>query len=87
MDAYAITDAIVVTPRKIRGSASLLVEGGRVAGFGLGAPHELRVGSGAFVYPALMDPERLAAMIARPQLGSEAGLFGAAAMAIRICSA
>jgi fructokinase len=37
--------------------------------------------------PALMDPERLAAMIARPQLGSEAGLFGAAAMAIRICSA
>jgi fructokinase len=37
--------------------------------------------------PALMDPMRLAALITRPRLGSEAGLFGAAALAIRICSA
>ncbi len=55
MDAYAFTDAIVVTPRKIRGSASLLVEGGRVAGFGLGARREVRIGSGAYVYPALVN--------------------------------
>ena len=53
--AYAFTDAIVVTPRKIRGSASLLVEGGRVAGFGLGASREVPIGPGAYVYPALVN--------------------------------
>jgi len=55
LDAYAFTDATVVTPRKIRGSASLLVEGGRVTGFGLGARREVRVGAEAFVYPALIN--------------------------------
>ncbi len=55
MDGYAFTDAVVVTPRKIRGSASLLVEGGKVAGFGLGAKRELRIGSGSYVYPALVN--------------------------------
>jgi fructokinase len=36
--------------------------------------------------PALADPARLAGFIARPQLGAEAGLFGAAALALRYCS-
>jgi hypothetical protein len=36
--------------------------------------------------PALADPARLAGFIARPQLGAEAGLFGAAALALRCCS-
>lgn len=35
---------------------------------------------------ALCDPERLALYIARPLLGHEAGLFGAAALALRCCS-
>ncbi len=55
MDAFAFTDAIVVTPRKIRAGASLLVEGGKVTGFGLGARREVRIGSGAYVYPALVN--------------------------------
>lgn len=55
MDAYAFTDAVVVTPRKIRADASLLVEGGKVAGFGLGARHEVRIGPGVYVYPALVN--------------------------------
>jgi 5-methylthioadenosine/S-adenosylhomocysteine deaminase len=55
LDAYAFTDAIVVTPRKIRGDASLLVEGGKVTGFGLGARREVPIGPGAFVYPALIN--------------------------------
>jgi fructokinase len=33
--------------------------------------------------PALDDPTRLAAFVARPELGSEAGLIGAAALALR----
>lgn len=55
MQTYAFTDAVAVTPRKIRSAASLLVEEGRIAGFGLGASCELRVGSDAFVYPALIN--------------------------------
>jgi 5-methylthioadenosine/S-adenosylhomocysteine deaminase len=55
LDAYAFTDAIVVTPRKIRSSATLLVEGGHIAGFGLPVPREVRVGSEAFVYPGLIN--------------------------------
>jgi 5-methylthioadenosine/S-adenosylhomocysteine deaminase len=55
LDAYAFVDAIVVTPRKIRGAASLLVEGGKVSGFGLAARRELRVGPSSFVYPALVN--------------------------------
>jgi fructokinase len=36
--------------------------------------------------PALDDDARLAGFIARPLLGSEAGLYGSAALAIRACS-
>jgi fructokinase len=35
--------------------------------------------------PALDDPERLADFVARPELGPDAGLFGAAALALRFC--
>ena len=55
MNGYAFTDAIVVTPRKIRGDATLLVEGGCVIGFGLGSNCELRIGSESYVYPALIN--------------------------------
>jgi len=55
LDSYAFTAADVVTPRKIRASASLLVESGRVTGFGLGARREVRIGSGSFVYPGLVN--------------------------------
>jgi 5-methylthioadenosine/S-adenosylhomocysteine deaminase len=55
LNGYAFVDANVVTPRKIRGSATLLVEGGCVAGFGLSSKRELRVGSASFVYPALVN--------------------------------
>ena len=75
MDAYAITDAIVVTPRKIRGSASLLVEGGRVTGFGLGARHEIRVGSDAFVYPALINSHDHLRGNYLPRVGPPKGTF------------
>jgi fructokinase len=37
--------------------------------------------------PQLRDPARLAGFIARPLLGSEAGLLGAAALALRFCAA
>jgi fructokinase len=36
--------------------------------------------------PALTDPERLGGLVARPLLGPDAGLFGAAALAIRFCA-
>jgi 5-methylthioadenosine/S-adenosylhomocysteine deaminase len=75
LDAYAITDAVVVTPRKIRGSASLLVEGGRVAGFGLGAKREVRVGSGSFVYPALINSHDHLRGNYLPRVGPAAGAF------------
>jgi 5-methylthioadenosine/S-adenosylhomocysteine deaminase len=55
LDPYAFTDATVVTPRKIRGNASLLIEEGHVTGFGLGARREVKVGSEAYVYPALIN--------------------------------
>jgi 5-methylthioadenosine/S-adenosylhomocysteine deaminase len=55
VDAFALTKATVVTPRKIRSSASLLVEGGKVAGFGLAARREIAVGPESFVYPALVN--------------------------------
>lgn len=35
--------------------------------------------------PQLKDADRLSAFVARPLLGSEAGLFGAAAIALRYC--
>jgi fructokinase len=35
--------------------------------------------------PVLADPSRLAGFVARPQLGAEAGLIGAAALALRYC--
>lgn len=53
--AYALTDATVVTPRKIRGSASLRVEEGKIAGFGLGSRRELKVGPHSIVFPALVN--------------------------------
>jgi fructokinase len=36
--------------------------------------------------PALDDPARLSGFVVRPELGSEAGLFGAAALALRYCA-
>jgi 5-methylthioadenosine/S-adenosylhomocysteine deaminase len=75
LDAYAITDAIVVTPRKIRGSASLLVEGGRIAGFGLGAKREVRIGSDSFVYPALINSHDHLRGNYLPRVGPPAGTY------------
>jgi fructokinase len=37
--------------------------------------------------PALDDPARLADFVARPLLGADAGLFGSAALALRVCVA
>jgi fructokinase len=37
--------------------------------------------------PGLTDPARLAGFVVRPRLGPEAGLFGAAALALRYCAA
>jgi hypothetical protein len=75
LDAYAITDAIVVTPRKIRGSASFLVEGGRVAGFGLASGRELRIGDASFVYPALVNAHDHLRGNYLPRVGPPAGSF------------
>jgi 5-methylthioadenosine/S-adenosylhomocysteine deaminase len=55
VDQFALTDANIVTPRKIRGSSSLLIEGGKIVGFGLGSRREIAVGGGSFVYPALIN--------------------------------
>jgi len=55
VDSFALTDATLVTPRKIRTKATLLVEGGKVAGFGRGAPRSAPVGDGSYVYPALIN--------------------------------
>jgi 5-methylthioadenosine/S-adenosylhomocysteine deaminase len=75
LDAYAFTDATVVTPRKIRGSASLLVEGGRVMGYGLGALREVRVGPEAYVYPALINVHDHLRGNYLPRVGPPAGSF------------
>jgi 5-methylthioadenosine/S-adenosylhomocysteine deaminase len=55
VEAYALADAVVVTPRKIRNAASLLVEDGRVTGFGLKPKREIRIGPSSYVYPALIN--------------------------------
>jgi 5-methylthioadenosine/S-adenosylhomocysteine deaminase len=55
VEAYALADANVVTPRKIRNKATLLIEGGKVAGFGLAARREIKLGPDSFVYPALIN--------------------------------
>ncbi|MDP3177089.1 MAG: amidohydrolase family protein, partial [Spirochaetaceae bacterium] len=55
MDQYALTEANIVTPRKIRGSSSLLIESGKIVGFGLGSKREVAVGRESFVYPALIN--------------------------------
>ncbi len=55
MDSFALTDATIVTPRRIRAAASLLIEGGSVAGFGRSAPRAAAIGNGSFVYPALVN--------------------------------
>jgi 5-methylthioadenosine/S-adenosylhomocysteine deaminase len=55
LEAYAFKDAVVVTPRKIRDHAKLLIEEGRVAGFGLGSRRELALGPERYVYPALIN--------------------------------
>ena len=75
MDSYAFTDATVVTPRKIRGSASLLVEGGRVTGFGLGARREVPVGPASFVYPALINVHDHLRGNYLPRVGPTRGAF------------
>ena len=75
MDAYAFTEAIVVTPRKIRGSASLLVEGGRVTGYGLGARREVPVGPASYVYPALINAHDHLRGNYLPRVGPPAGTF------------
>jgi fructokinase len=74
--------ALVLSPERILMGGGVGLKPGlaeRVAAF-LG--EEL----GGYV-PALADPARLAAFIARPLLGSEAGLYGAAALALRYCAA
>jgi hypothetical protein len=75
LDSYAFTDATVVTPRKIRGSASLLVEGGRVTGFGLGARREVPVGPASFVYPALINVHDHLRGNYLPRVGPSQGAF------------
>ena len=75
MDAYALSDATVVTPRKIRSSATLLVEGGRVAGFGLSAPRSAAVGPASFVYPALINAHDHLRGNYLPRVGPPPGTF------------
>jgi 5-methylthioadenosine/S-adenosylhomocysteine deaminase len=75
LDAYAFTDAVVVTPRKIRASVSLLIEGGRIAGFGLGARSELRIGSSSYVYPALVNAHDHLRGNYLPRVGPSGGIF------------
>jgi 5-methylthioadenosine/S-adenosylhomocysteine deaminase len=75
LDSYAFTDAIVVTPRKIRSSASLLVEGGKVSGFGLGAALEAKVGPGSYVYPALVNAHDHLRGNYLPRVGPPEGSF------------
>lgn len=75
MDAFALTHAVVVTPRKIRSSASLLVEGDTVVGFGLGARREVAVGPGSFVYPALINVHDHLRGDYLPRVGPPEGTF------------
>jgi cytosine/adenosine deaminase-related metal-dependent hydrolase len=75
LDSYAFTAADVVTPRKIRGSASLLIENGLVAGFGLSSRREVGVGSGSFVYPGLVNVHDHLRGDYLPRVGPSGGRF------------
>ncbi len=75
MKSFAFTKADSVTPRKIRGSASLLVEGGLVKGFALGARREIPVGSGYFVYPGLVNAHDHLRGNYLPRVGPPEGVF------------
>ncbi len=75
MEAFALTRASIVTPRKIRDGASLLVEGGVVAGFGLSARREVEVGPGRFVYPALVNAHDHLRGDYLPRVGPAPGRF------------
>lgn len=75
MDAFALTDAVIVTPRKIRSSASLLIEAGKVSGFGLGARREIKVGAASIVYPALVNAHDHLRGNYLPRVGPPPGSF------------
>lgn len=75
MDSYALADAIVVTPRKIRSAASLLIQGGKVAGFGRQASRSLPIGSASVVYPALVNIHDHLRGNYLPPIGPPAGTF------------
>jgi fructokinase len=76
------TYALVLSPERI------LMGGGVGLKPGLAERVAAYVGEelGGYV-PALADAARISAFIARPLLGAEAGLFGAAALALRYCTA
>jgi fructokinase len=75
------TYTLVISPERI------LMGGGVGLKSGLAERVSSYVGEelGGYV-PELEDPARLEHFVARPLLGSEAGLFGAAALAIRYCA-
>jgi 5-methylthioadenosine/S-adenosylhomocysteine deaminase len=75
LDPYALTAADIVTPRKIRGSASLLVEDGIVTGHGLGSRREVKVGPGSFVYPGLVNAHDHLRGNYLPRIGPPEGRF------------
>jgi len=75
LKSFAFTKADVVTPRKIRGSASLLIEDGFVKGFALGARREIPVGSGYFVYPGLVNAHDHLRGNYLPRVGPPQGSF------------
>jgi 5-methylthioadenosine/S-adenosylhomocysteine deaminase len=75
LDPYALIAADIVTPRKIRGSASLLVEKGLVTGYGLTARREVRIGPGSFVYPGLVNAHDHLRGNYLPRIGPPEGRF------------
>jgi fructokinase len=76
MAAYTL----VLSPQRI------LMGGGVGMRPGLAERVSLLVGEelSGYIEP-LADPERIASFVRRPALGAEAGLFGAAALALRLC--
>lgn len=75
MDSFGLASATLVTSRGIRKSATLLVEGGKLGGFGKDSAKAIPVGPSSYVYPALVNAHDHLRGNYLPRVGPKGGVF------------
>jgi len=74
VDAFALTGATIVTPRGIKSSSALVIEGQRLAGFARPSAVNIAVGK-AFVYPGLINAHDHLRGNYLPRVGPAGGVY------------